>query len=310
VLAGVVVALFSLVATPAGAAPSETTAALRAKRQVLVARIASLTDAADEAQARLGELERGRAMTTAALAVVRKRFARHAVNAYLDGVTDAEAKRLRRKAWDRALSSTDTQLLGDLRAATLAAETQQANVRAALRDATELRAQLDAARVALERTIADRVTWERAAARSGAGARRAAMTSTPTRAPRHARATGSQSQLMQRYRFGPGDVPPGLVRSGEVLQGKASWYGPGFDGRTTASGAIFDQEGWTVAHKTLPLGTILLVSYGGRSVVVLVNDRGPYVAGRILDLSHGVAAALGTTHAGVATVRAEVLVPA
>jgi rare lipoprotein A len=115
---------------------------------------------------------------------------------------------------------------------------------------------------------------------------------------------------MRRYRFGPGGIPTGLVASGQVLQGKASWYGPGFDGRPTASGAIFDQEGWTVAHKTLPLGTILLVSYNGRSVVVLVNDRGPYAGGRILDLSHGVATALGTVHAGVAYVRAEILVPA
>jgi rare lipoprotein A len=99
------------------------------------------------------------------------------------------------------------------------------------------------------------------------------------------------------------------VRSGQSFAGRASWYGPGFDGHTTASGAVFDQEGWTVAHKTLPLGTILLVSYNGRSVVVLVNDRGPYVAGRVLDLSHGVASALGTLSSGVASVTAEVLVP-
>jgi rare lipoprotein A len=124
------------------------------------------------------------------------------------------------------------------------------------------------------------------------------------------RALGSQAAVMSRYRFGPGDVPDGLVRSGQSFAGRASWYGPGFDGHTTASGAIFDQEGWTVAHKTLPLGTILLVSYGGRSVVVLVNDRGPYVAGRVLDLSHGVASALGTVSSGVASVTAEVLVPA
>jgi rare lipoprotein A len=115
---------------------------------------------------------------------------------------------------------------------------------------------------------------------------------------------------MARYRFGPGGVPEGLVRSGEIISGRASWYGPGFDGRATASGAIFDQEGWTVANRTLPLGTILLITHGDRSVVALVNDRGPFVGGRILDLSHGVANALGTVHAGVASVTAEILVPA
>ena len=101
-----------------------------------------------------------------------------------------------------------------------------------------------------------------------------------------------------------------LVATGQVIEGRASWYGPGFDGRRTASGAVFDQEGWTVAHKTLPLGTILLISRGDRHVLALVNDRGPFVAGRVLDLSKGVATQLGTISAGVATVRAQVVVPA
>jgi rare lipoprotein A (peptidoglycan hydrolase) len=277
---------------------------------MLVARIASLTDEVDRAQAKAADAERRGAMTAAALAVVRTRFARHAVDAYLDGVTDPEAKRLRRKAWDSTLTAIDQQSLRELRTATTAADRDRAAAADALADATKVRAELDATRQALERTIKARVIYERAMSRSGTAARRAAMTSTPTRAPRHVRVTGSQAELMQRYRFGPGGVPEGLVATGQVMVGKASWYGPGFDGRSTASGAIFDQEGWTVAHKTLPLGTILLISYNGRSVVALVNDRGPYVAGRILDLSHGVANALGTLHSGVATVRAEILAPA
>ena len=87
----------------------------------------------------------------------------------------------------------------------------------------------------------------------------------------------------------------------------ASWYGPGFDGRATATGALFDQESWTVASKELPLGTVLLVTRGDRAVLALVNDRGPFVTGRVLDLSRAVAAELGTIHAGVAHVRAEVV---
>ena len=74
-----------------------------------------------------------------------------------------------------------------------------------------------------------------------------------------------------------------------------------------ASGAVFDQQGWTVASRELPLGTVLLVTRGSRSVLVLVNDRGPFVPGRVLDLSRAVATELGTVEAGVAHVRGEVV---
>ena len=113
---------------------------------------------------------------------------------------------------------------------------------------------------------------------------------------------------MAAHPFGPvAGLPPGAVATGQVVEGLASWYGPGFDGRPTASGALYDQEGWTVASKELPLGTVLLVTRGARSVLVLVNDRGPFVTGRVLDLSHAVASALGTVGPGVAPVRAEVV---
>ena len=82
----------------------------------------------------------------------------------------------------------------------------------------------------------------------------------------------------------------------EVL---ASWYGPGFEGLPTASGESYDPYGYTAAHKTLPLGTQLTVSYNGGSVPVVVNDRGPYVGARELDLSQGAAEYLGLTAAGV-----------
>jgi rare lipoprotein A len=85
----------------------------------------------------------------------------------------------------------------------------------------------------------------------------------------------------------------------ETKVGLASWYGPGFEGQPTASGQPFDPYGFTAAHNTLPLGTELIVSYGGRSVKVTVNDRGPYSGGRELDLSQGAAEYLGLTYAGV-----------
>ena len=81
--------------------------------------------------------------------------------------------------------------------------------------------------------------------------------------------------------------------------GLASWYGPGLEGSLTASGEAFDPSGFTAAHKTLPFGTQLTVRYGGRSVRVTVNDRGPYSGGRDLDLSRAAAEYLGLTRAGV-----------
>jgi rare lipoprotein A len=85
----------------------------------------------------------------------------------------------------------------------------------------------------------------------------------------------------------------------EATTGLASWYGPGFEGSLTASGEVFDPYGFTAAHRTLPLGTQLTVSYAGRSVQVTVNDRGPYSGGRDLDLSQGAAEYLGLTSSGV-----------
>jgi rare lipoprotein A len=85
----------------------------------------------------------------------------------------------------------------------------------------------------------------------------------------------------------------------------ASWYGPGFEGLPTATGEPYDPYGYTAAHKTLPFGTELVVSYGANSVEVTVNDRGPYVGERELDLSQGAAEALGLTQYGVDYVQYE-----
>lgn len=78
---------------------------------------------------------------------------------------------------------------------------------------------------------------------------------------------------------------------------QASWYGPGFHGRKTASGERFNQNALTAAHKSLPFGTRVKVTNRrtGRSVVVRINDRGPFVAGRVIDLSRGAARAMGMT---------------
>jgi rare lipoprotein A len=94
--------------------------------------------------------------------------------------------------------------------------------------------------------------------------------------------------------------------SGRSFSGMASYYG-NESGSKTASGARFNQNAMTCAHRSLPFGTKLKVSHGGRSVVVTVNDRGPFVRGRVLDLSTGAARAIGLTSAGVGHVTAEVM---
>ena len=85
----------------------------------------------------------------------------------------------------------------------------------------------------------------------------------------------------------------------EAEEALASWYGPGFDGKTTASGDTFEADGLSTAHPSLPMGTDLIVSYGGKSVPVTVNDRGPLTGNRELDLSQGAAKQLGLIGPGV-----------
>jgi len=93
---------------------------------------------------------------------------------------------------------------------------------------------------------------------------------------------------------------------GRVFSGLASFYG-NESGRETASGQRFDQNKLTCAHRSLPFGTKLRITHGDRSVVVTVNDRGPFVRGRILDLSTAAARAVGLTDEGVGRVTAEVV---
>ena len=94
-----------------------------------------------------------------------------------------------------------------------------------------------------------------------------------------------------------------------VQHGVASWYGPGFHGRKTASGERFNQYELTAAHKRLPLGTRATVTNlrNGKMVEVEINDRGPYARGRILDLSKAAADRLGMEKAGTTPVRLEVI---
>ena len=105
---------------------------------------------------------------------------------------------------------------------------------------------------------------------------------------------------------GAGLMPSKLGPTGVVTNGDASWYGPGFDGCRSASSATFKAAQLTGASISLPLGTILKVTRGGRAVVVVITDRGPYAHGRVLDLSQAAAQAIGL---GAGAVSMEILLP-
>lgn len=106
--------------------------------------------------------------------------------------------------------------------------------------------------------------------------------------------------------FAASAVPAGATVV-DVWSGRASWYGNAFAGRRTASGDIFDPNALTAAHLTLPFGTRLRVTSvaTGRSVIVTITDRGPYVGNREIDLSRAAAEAIGIRHAGVGRVTLE-----
>jgi rare lipoprotein A len=102
-----------------------------------------------------------------------------------------------------------------------------------------------------------------------------------------------------------------MVRGVVHEWGIASFYGEAFHGKPTASGEPFDMHALTAAHKTLPLGTTVRATNldNGMNVVVRINDRGPFIAGRIIDLSYGAAQAVHMVEAGIANIAIEILEP-
>ncbi len=134
------------------------------------------------------------------------------------------------------------------------------------------------------------------------------LTALPPRAPTSGEArpaaypVSSPASPALQVRLAPTPLPTWVVE-----RGVASWYGPRFHGRRTASGEIFDKEAWVMATRHLPLGSRAKVRYGGRECLVRVIDRGPYIAGRIYDVSEAVARYLGFLELGLAEVEVAVL---
>ena len=115
----------------------------------------------------------------------------------------------------------------------------------------------------------------------------------------------------------PAVVPPPVVAAPKppkrlvvsTSTGEASWYGPGFFGNRTANGEVFKPGTMTAAHRTLPFGTQVKVTNlrNGRETIVRINDRGPFIGQRVIDIAHGAAHHLGLVSSGIAQVRLEVL---
>lgn len=114
-----------------------------------------------------------------------------------------------------------------------------------------------------------------------------------------------------KVKYDPNYIPKELINAPSLMtvEGVSSWYGEEFDGKQTSNGEIFDKNKLSAAHKDFPLGTWLRVTNlkNNRTIIVKVNDRGPFIEGRILDLSKKAADELGFLIEGLAKVRIEVL---
>lgn len=117
-------------------------------------------------------------------------------------------------------------------------------------------------------------------------------------------ATEASAKSSRKHHAHPWQDANASTGGGRGFSGIASYYG-NESGSKTASGQRFNQGAMTAAHRTLPFGTKLKVTHAGRSVVVTINDRGPFIRGRVLDLSKGAASAIGLTSRGVGRVVAE-----
>lgn len=197
-----------------------------------------------------------------------------------------------------------------LRGQAMAALEAQETARRLLAQAEQLlAAQAAAAAEQAERDRLAGVAASLAASRTTLDSASAAVTLalTPAQTRRSRRAQAQEAPIVALVEAAGSGYPTGYVPTGQVLRGLASWYGPGFVGSPTASGSPYDPERLTCAHKSLRLGTVVRVSADGRAVSCLVNDRGPYVEPRILDLSRAGSRLLGFD--GVQQVVVEVLAP-
>ena len=130
--------------------------------------------------------------------------------------------------------------------------------------------------------------------------------------PTNARINNSKSvqqATMRPYVINGKTYYPTIVNVGDKASGIASWYGPDFHGKKTSNGEIYNMHNLTAAHKTLPMNTMVKVTHvnNGKTVIVRINDRGPFVAGRVIDLSKAAATSINMIGTGTAPVKLEVV---
>jgi rare lipoprotein A len=120
---------------------------------------------------------------------------------------------------------------------------------------------------------------------------------------------GRQKSTMRPYIVLGKKYHPTYVEVGQVMRGISSWYGPNFHGKYTSNGEIYNMHARTAAHKTWPMDTMVRVNnlQNGKSTIVRINDRGPFVRGRIIDCSYAAGKELGLDRMGIAKVSVEVL---
>ncbi len=123
------------------------------------------------------------------------------------------------------------------------------------------------------------------------------------------KANGDLHATMRPYTVMGQEYYPTVVRVGDTFSGRASWYGNDFHGKSTSNGEGYDMYSMTAAHKTLPMNTVVRVTNAdnGAQTIVRINDRGPFVESRIIDLSYAAASAIGVAQKGTANVTLEVL---
>ena len=308
---------------PAGAAELDS---LRARAQLIADQVSArehdlerlenrhalLTEQIAEASSEIGVLELKLHRAEAAHAAATQEYIDRAVEAYMDGSTTHLAL---------LLSAKDMNQLFTIAEATAAsAQEDAASVDEALQAQEEAEArqlQIDERKQKLLAAEAEVGALKESIGNALAARRKllAHLTAQVAELERQARAAAAAAarpdEAFLELLGGSGPslgIPDGYAGTGVTFEGLASWYGPGFEGNHTASGDIFDSSLFTAASKELPLGTWLFVQRNGRGVVVLVNDRGPYVGDRILDLSRAAAEAIGLTGPGVGWVEAEILV--
>ena len=289
--------------------------ALEHKRAGLVVRSKRLGQQIENITAEIGTLELEIHEANAAVASAREIYIARAVEAYKSGSTTRLALLLSARSLGELFSLAETtlklgaadgQALADLIEARDAVEAAQERVDSRKQSLlaaqtraeglkSEIGATISARRELLAELTAEIETLE-------AQARAAA---TVTAAAQGISVGEELLKLLEASGPAP-DIPDDFVSTGVTFEGIASWYGPGFEGNHTANGDIFDPSLYTAASKELPLGSWLYVQHQGKGVVVLVNDRGPYVEGRILDLSQAAAAAIGIT--GLGWVKATIII--